>query len=144
MNSKQTKAFIKALDALVAEKGIDKSIVIEAMEAAMANAYKKNEGVQNAKATVNGETGEIRLFTFKTVVEFEDEDEFETLNGLLTSLIDRILTEDDLASTEAFGYRFEVLEVENKMIKTVKVTKLPKKNDGEEAESCRKDEIAVE
>lgn len=77
-------------------------------------------------------------------VEFEDEDEFETLNGLLTSLIDRILTEDDLASTEAFGYRFEVLEVENKMIKTVKVTKLPKKNDGEETESCRKDEIAVE
>ena len=36
MNSKQSKEFIKALDALVAEKGIDKNVVIEAMEAAMA------------------------------------------------------------------------------------------------------------
>ena len=80
MNSKQTKEFIKALDALVAEKGIDKEIVIEAMEAAMANAYKKNEGVANVKAKVNGDTGEIRLFTFKTVVELateEDEENFD-------------------------------------------------------------------
>ena len=69
MNSKQTKEFMRALDALVAEKGIDKAIVIEAMEAAMANAYKKNEGISNVKAKVNGETGEIRLFTFKTVVD---------------------------------------------------------------------------
>ena len=46
MNSKQTKEFMKALDAIVAEKGIDKAIVIEAMEAAMANAYKKNEGMK--------------------------------------------------------------------------------------------------
>ena len=85
MNSKQTKEFMKALDALVAEKGIDKAIVIEAMEAAMANAYKKNEGISNVKAKVNGETGEIRLFTFKTVVDpeaivaenIEDDEEFE-------------------------------------------------------------------
>ncbi len=68
MNSKQAKDFIKALDALVAEKGIDKKIVIEGMEAAMANAYKKNTGVTNVKATVNDETGQIRLFTYKTVV----------------------------------------------------------------------------
>ena len=80
MNNKQTKEFIKALDALVAEKGIDKAIVIEAMEAAMANAYKKNEGISNVKSKVNGDTGEIRLFTYKTVVELateEDEDNFD-------------------------------------------------------------------
>ena len=71
MNSKQSKEFIKALDALVAEKGIDKNVVIEAMEAAMANAYKKNNGIPNVKATVNPETGQIRLFTFKTVVSEE-------------------------------------------------------------------------
>ena len=78
MNSKQAKEFIKALDALVAEKGIDKSIVIEAMEAAMANAYKKNEGISNVKAKVNGETGDIRLYTYKTVIDVnasEDEEE---------------------------------------------------------------------
>ena len=71
MNSKQAKDFIKALDALVAEKGIDKQIVIEAMEAAMANAYKKNTGIPNVKAVVDQETGKIRLFTYKTVVSEE-------------------------------------------------------------------------
>ena len=68
MNSKHAKEFIKAVDSLVAEKGIDKAIVIEAMETAMANAYKKNTGISNVKATVNPETGQIRLFTYKTVV----------------------------------------------------------------------------
>ena len=71
MNSKQAKEFIKALDALVAEKGIDKDIVIEAMETAMANAYKKNNGITNVKATVNPDNGQIRLFTYKTVVSEE-------------------------------------------------------------------------
>lgn len=71
MNSKQAKEFIKALDALVAEKGIDKNIVIEAMETAMANAYKKNNGITNVKATVNPDNGQIRLFTYKTVVSEE-------------------------------------------------------------------------
>ena len=71
MNSKQAKEFIKALDSIVAEKGIDKKVVIEAMEAAMANAYKKNTGITNVKATVNDETGQIRLFTYKTVVSLD-------------------------------------------------------------------------
>ena len=81
MNSKQAKEFIKALDALVAEKGIDKAIVIEAMEAAMANAYKKNEGISNVKARVNGETGDIRLYTYKTVVDLNNDDEDEDGDG---------------------------------------------------------------
>ena len=82
MNSKQAKDFIKALDALVAEKGIDKAVVIEAMEAAMANAYKKNTGVPNVKATVDSETGKIKLFTYKTVVNDDpiiDEEGNETI-----------------------------------------------------------------
>lgn len=77
MNKKQAKEFMKALDALVAEKGIDKQIVIEAMEAAMANAYKKNEGISNVKAKVNGENGDIRLYTYKTVVENSDVEYFD-------------------------------------------------------------------
>lgn len=81
MNSKQAKEFIKALDALVAEKGIDKKYVIEAMEAAMANAYKKNEGVSNVKAKVNGENGDIRLYTYKTVVEINEDDEDSNFDG---------------------------------------------------------------
>ena len=71
MNSKQAKDFMKALEAIVAEKGIDKQVVIEAMEAAMANAYKKNTGVTNVKAKVDEETGKIRLYTYKTVVSLD-------------------------------------------------------------------------
>ena len=77
MNSKQAKEFMKALDALVAEKGIDKDYVIEAMEAAMANAYKKEEGISNVKSKVFGDTGDIRLYTYKTVVETMDEETFD-------------------------------------------------------------------
>ncbi len=69
MNKKQMKDFLIALDNIVKEKGIDRQIVIEAMETAMANAYKKNEGVPTAKAKLNEETGELKLYTYKTVVE---------------------------------------------------------------------------
>ena len=69
VNSKQEKAFIKEVDALVAEKGIDKQVIIDGMEAAMANAYKKNTGITNVKAKVNPDNGKIRLFTYKTVVD---------------------------------------------------------------------------
>ena len=77
MNTKQMQEFKHALDAMEKEKGIDRNIIIEAMEAAMANAYKKNEGIQNVKARVNGDTGEIRLFTYKTVVEEVNDPELE-------------------------------------------------------------------
>ena len=65
MNSKQAKEFMKAVDEIVKEKGIDKDVIIEAMESGMANAYKKNTGIANVKAKVNPETGQIRLFTYK-------------------------------------------------------------------------------
>lgn len=70
MNKKQMKEFMNALNAIVAEKGIDKSIVIEAMEQAMAAAYKKKGGP--ARCSVNPDTGEIKLFSVRTVVEDEN------------------------------------------------------------------------
>lgn len=55
----------------------------------------------------------------------EDEDDFETLNGFLISLIGKIPSDDEVFSTTAYGYLFEILEVENKMIQSVRVMKLP-------------------
>ena len=69
MNSKQVKEFLKALDHIVEEKGIDRSIVVEAMEQGLAAAYKKNEGIPNVRVEVNSDTGEIKVFKFKNVVE---------------------------------------------------------------------------
>ena len=68
-----TLEFLTALDAIVKEKGIDRQIVVEAMETAMANAYKKNEGVPTAKAKLNEETGELKIYTYKTstLIEYD-------------------------------------------------------------------------
>ena len=106
MNSKQAKEFIKALDALVAEKGIDKQLVIEAMEAAMANAYKKNEGVSNVKAKVNGDNGDIRLYTFQTVVEEVDEEADE---GTQISLEDARKIVDDIEVGETIDTEVKII-----------------------------------
>lgn len=69
MNQKQMKEFMKALNSIVEEKGIDRKIVVEAMEQAMAAAYKKNEGIPNVQAKVDDVTGDIRIYSYKTVVE---------------------------------------------------------------------------
>jgi len=74
MNKKQMKEFMNALNTVVAEKGIDRGVIIEAMEQAMAAAYKKKGGP--ARCVVNPDTGEIKLFSVRTVVEdeyFKDE-----------------------------------------------------------------------
>lgn len=110
MNSKQTKEFIKAVDSLVAEKGIDKKIVIEGMEAAMANAYKKNTGIQNVKATVNPETGQIRLFTYKTVVEAIDEEDKD--NESIISLEDARKIVDDIQVGETIDTEVKIIPEE--------------------------------
>lgn len=60
-----------------------------------------------------------------------DEEEFETLNGFLISKMDKIPEEDEQFSVEVAGYEFKLLSVENKMIQSVLVTKLPE----EETES---------
>lgn len=59
-----------------------------------------------------------------------DEDEFETLNGFLISLIDKIPNDDEVFSTTAYGYLFEILSVANKSIQRVRVVKLPEDMEG--------------
>ena len=103
MNSKQMKEFKAALDAMESEKGIDRNIIIEAMESAMANAYKKNEGIQNVKATVNGDTGEIKLYTYKTVVEEVTDPEIEI------SLKDAKKIVDDIEVGETIDKEVEII-----------------------------------
>lgn len=61
-------------------------------------------------------------------IEQGETDDFETLNGFLISLIDKIPNDDEVFSTTAYGHLFEILSVENKMIKTVRVMKLPEES----------------
>ncbi|SCP95160.1 putative hemolysin [Anaerobium acetethylicum] len=56
-------------------------------------------------------------------LQFEDED-YETLNGFLISKIDRIPEEDEVFEIEHEGYRFHIMSVENKMIRSVHVSRI--------------------
>ena len=69
--------FLSALDNIVKEKNIDKAVVIEAMELALTSAYKKHYGKANGKAKVNPETGDIKVYSYVTVVEEVNDPEIE-------------------------------------------------------------------
>lgn len=88
------------------------------------------------------------LEELEIIPEDGEDDDFETLNGFLVSLIDKIPNDDEVFSTTAYGYLFEILSVENKMIKTVRVSKLPQEKSGsteENAEAaCKSSEAMVE
>jgi len=62
--------FIEALNSICEEKGIPKDTMFEAIEAALVSAYKKNYGSsQNAKIVMDRETGDVKVYAQKTVVE---------------------------------------------------------------------------
>lgn len=64
------KEFKKALDNIVKEKDIDPEVVYNAMELALTSAYKKNfNSKTNVKVIFDRATGEIKVYSFLTVVE---------------------------------------------------------------------------
>lgn len=69
------KEFIKAVDLVEKEKGIDREIIFEAMENALMAAYKKNTGIQNSKVIIDKKNGDIKVYSYLTVVP--DEKEFD-------------------------------------------------------------------
>lgn len=66
-----TAELIGAISQLEREKGIDKEYLFEAIEAALAVAYKKNVALHGAdvKVEMNREDGSFRVFKHSTVVE---------------------------------------------------------------------------
>ena len=53
-----------------------------------------------------------------------DDDAYETLNGFIISLSDKIPEEGDKTVISAYGYKFSVMSVEDKVIKQVMINKL--------------------
>ena len=85
MNNKEFK---KALDLLVKEKGIDPEVIYEAMELALTSAYKKNYNSQtNVRVDINKDTGDIKVYSFKTVVERAEEDKYKKFSDIDFSTI---------------------------------------------------------
>ena len=73
MNSKE---FLKAVDNIVKEKGIDKEVVYEAMELALTSAYKKDNSKTNVKVLINRDTGDIKVYSYLTVVDDDKPDDY--------------------------------------------------------------------
>lgn len=62
--------FINALIEIEKEKGISKDIIFDALESALISSYKKNFGTsQNVEIDMDRNTGEVKVFAIKEVVE---------------------------------------------------------------------------
>ncbi|WP_188454352.1 transcription termination factor NusA [Virgibacillus oceani] len=69
-----------AIDYLEKEKGIDKDVLLEALEAALISAYKKNfKSAANVRVDLDESAGTMRVFARKTIVE-EVEDSQQELS----------------------------------------------------------------
>ena len=87
------KEFKKALDNIVKEKDIDPEIVYSAMELALTSAYKKNfNSKTNVKVLFDRETGEIKVYSYLTVVP----DDKMTKEEYEDDLFERYALDDEL------------------------------------------------
>ena len=80
MNSKEFKS---AIDLIVKEKGIAKEVILDAMTLALTSAYKKNyHSLSNVRVDINDETGDVHVYSFKTVVpdNYEELEEWDLLD----------------------------------------------------------------
>ncbi len=86
----------------------------------------KNKG----EFIVDGKTP-IEVLEKKFKISF-DETEFETLNGYLISKMDRIPETDEDFDVTVDGYNFKILSVQNHMVSSVLLVKLPKETETQE------------
>lgn len=70
---KMNEELLKALNELCAERGLEKDVILDALEAALVAAYKRNfNSAQNVAVQMDRTTGAIHVYTQKNVVEEED------------------------------------------------------------------------
>jgi len=102
MDSKKFKAAVELLNK---EKGIDEETIYEAMELALTSAYKKNyNSLSNVRVDINKETGEIKVYSFKTVVDRSLEDKYKSFKDIDFSDINEDDEEDDGGEVIPFIY----------------------------------------
>ena len=70
MKGRDQKIFLEALDELEKEKGILKEELLETIEIALLAAYKKNYGEKdNVKVTINRNSGDVKVYSQRLIVE---------------------------------------------------------------------------
>ncbi|MEN8906904.1 MAG: transcription termination factor NusA [Clostridiales bacterium] len=97
---------IYALELLEKEKGVNKEVLIEAIEASLISAYKRDFGsTQNLRIMFDRESGDVKVFTLKTVKENPENDQYEiTLKE--ANKIDPKLEEEDTVEIEVTPRKF--------------------------------------
>ncbi len=73
---------IRGVNILSEEKGISKEEIFEYIEAALNAAYKRNYNATNSKVIINRDTGDVKVVSYKIVVDeinMEDEEDAQVL-----------------------------------------------------------------
>ena len=65
LNSEELR---KTIETFSKESGMDKDYLYDAIELGLNSAYKKQNKLPNSRVEINRETGEIKMYSFKTVV----------------------------------------------------------------------------
>ena len=105
VNKMDSKEFKNAVELLKKEKGIDEEIIYEAMELALTSAYKKNyNSLSNVRVDINKETGEIKVFSYKTVVDRKEEEKYKKFSDIDFSDINEDDENDDGGEILPFIY----------------------------------------
>jgi N utilization substance protein A len=92
--------FIGALGEIERERGIQKEVLLEAIEQALVSAYRRNFGAaQNVRVEINPQTGEIRVLSLRTVTENPTDPRLESSLDEAHSF-DPDLKEGDLLTVE--------------------------------------------
>ena len=73
--------------------------------------------------------GVTNIEEVEEILGIKIEGDFETLNGFLTYMNGKIPAENSTFLVKAYGYKFQVIDVQNKVIQDVKVTKLDNESD---------------
>ncbi|RPA65001.1 transcription termination/antitermination protein NusA [Aerococcus agrisoli] len=73
-----SKEMLRAFEVLEEEKGISKDVILEALEAALVSAYKRNyQQAQNVEVHFDDKKGDIKVFAVKEVVELVMDSQLE-------------------------------------------------------------------
>lgn len=98
--------FLDALEQVEREKGVSKEILLDAIETALASAYKRDQKVaQSIEVRIDPDTGEFHVYTHKTVVE-EVEDDKNEISLADAQKINPIYELGDLVGFEIFPKEF--------------------------------------
>jgi len=98
--------FMDALEQIEREKGISKEILLDAIETALASAYKRDQKVaQSIEVRVDSATGAFHVYTHKTVVD-EVEDDKNEISLAEAQKINPVYELGDLVEFEIFPKEF--------------------------------------